>query len=492
MSGTSRPSMSPAACAALTVVDRERPDLGGRRLAALGELPHLARHHGKAAAVLAGPGRLDGGVERQEVGLAGDLLHDGDLLGDGLHRLDGAAHRDAAGLGILGDWRAMASVWPAFSAFCFTLAAISSIEAEASSVEAACSVEPCDSCSAEADSSCEPAETLAAAAEASATTERSRASIVCRARPIRSWSERGLASTVRSPCAIASARPAVAFRLAVIRFMAVTRSPISSREVTVTVWPRSPIATASASATSARLRPREIVTASQVAMPKPTSSAPRQHREQDRLPSLDSALARITASVMRLAWNSARASKARIVVVLVTRILARGEGGGLDGGAGLDDGERLLERGGPGGVFLPDRLDGKPAPGGHAHELVHRPRDLLAHLLWRRLTRCSRAATLRAPVADCIWPQARSMRIWTAAVARTNSSPPGSPVRPLTSSSSSARSGDRGGTPGRVDLRPGPGVRVEPGQVRHPGWRSRAASRTCRTGRRRGAGPPRN
>ena len=38
----------------------------------------------------------------EQVGLAGDLLHDGDLLGDGLHRLDGAADRLAASLGVLG------------------------------------------------------------------------------------------------------------------------------------------------------------------------------------------------------------------------------------------------------------------------------------------------------------------------------------------------------------------------------------------------------
>ncbi|MNL80253.1 hypothetical protein D3C87_2070530 [compost metagenome] len=63
----------------------------------------------------------------------------------------------------LADWAAIFSVWLAFSAFCFTFAAISSIEEEASSVEAACSVEPCESCSALAESSCEPDDTLSAA-----------------------------------------------------------------------------------------------------------------------------------------------------------------------------------------------------------------------------------------------------------------------------------------------------------------------------------------
>ena len=44
------------------------------------------------------------------------------------------------------DWRAIFSVWAALSAFCLMLAAISSIEAEACSAAAACSVAPCDSC----------------------------------------------------------------------------------------------------------------------------------------------------------------------------------------------------------------------------------------------------------------------------------------------------------------------------------------------------------
>ncbi|KZB97905.1 hypothetical protein AU375_05895 [Methylobacterium radiotolerans] len=170
------------------------------------------------------------------------------------------------------DCRAIVSVWLAFSAFCFTLAAISSIDAEASSVEAACSVEPCDSCSADADSSWDPADTLLAAALASATTARSFVSMVCRARPIVSLSESGLASTVRSPRAMALASAAVAFRFSVMRPMAPTRSPSSSFEVTLAVWLRSPMATASARVT-ARPSPREIERASQVAMPRPRRRA---------------------------------------------------------------------------------------------------------------------------------------------------------------------------------------------------------------------------
>ncbi len=74
-------------------------DLLGGRLAALGQLAHLVGHHGEAAPVLAGARRLDGGVERQQVGLVGDLLDDRDLLGDRPHRLERLLDRPAAVLG---------------------------------------------------------------------------------------------------------------------------------------------------------------------------------------------------------------------------------------------------------------------------------------------------------------------------------------------------------------------------------------------------------
>ena len=90
MSGTSFASISPASCAAFTVCDGHRADLRCRRLAALGELAHLRGDHREALAVLAGARRLDRGVQRQQVGLPRDLLHDGDLLGDRLHRRHGA------------------------------------------------------------------------------------------------------------------------------------------------------------------------------------------------------------------------------------------------------------------------------------------------------------------------------------------------------------------------------------------------------------------
>ena len=49
---------------------------------ALGQVAHLGGDHGEAAALLAGPRRLDGGVERQQVGLEGDLVDGRDDVGD--------------------------------------------------------------------------------------------------------------------------------------------------------------------------------------------------------------------------------------------------------------------------------------------------------------------------------------------------------------------------------------------------------------------------
>ena len=54
----------------------DRLDLPGRLLRALGELAHLGGDDGEAAAVLAGPGRLDRGVEREQVGLVGEVVDD--------------------------------------------------------------------------------------------------------------------------------------------------------------------------------------------------------------------------------------------------------------------------------------------------------------------------------------------------------------------------------------------------------------------------------
>ena len=53
-----------------------------RLLGVARQLAHLVGHHRKTAPLLAGPGRLDGGVERQQVGLIGDPLDDGEDAGD--------------------------------------------------------------------------------------------------------------------------------------------------------------------------------------------------------------------------------------------------------------------------------------------------------------------------------------------------------------------------------------------------------------------------
>jgi hypothetical protein len=67
-------------------VDRQLPDFLRRDLAALGQLAHFRRDNREALAVLAGTRRFDGRVERQQVGLVGDVVDDADLLGDLLHR----------------------------------------------------------------------------------------------------------------------------------------------------------------------------------------------------------------------------------------------------------------------------------------------------------------------------------------------------------------------------------------------------------------------
>ena len=89
------------------------------------------------------------------------------------------------------DWRAIFSVWVALSAFCLMLAAICSIDAEASSAAAACSVAPWLTCSEEEDSCWLPAATFCAAWVASPTTPRSRSTIDTSAWPSLSLSDSG-------------------------------------------------------------------------------------------------------------------------------------------------------------------------------------------------------------------------------------------------------------------------------------------------------------
>ena len=52
----------------------------------VGQALHLVGHHGEALAGIAGPGRLDGGVQGQQIGLAGDVVDQFDHLADPLPR----------------------------------------------------------------------------------------------------------------------------------------------------------------------------------------------------------------------------------------------------------------------------------------------------------------------------------------------------------------------------------------------------------------------
>ena len=89
----------------------QRLDLLGGIGRALRQGAHFGGDHREAAPGIAGAGRLDPGIERQQVGLEGDLVDHADdiadLLGGGLdpgHRRDGLMHDDAGALGI-GSWR---------------------------------------------------------------------------------------------------------------------------------------------------------------------------------------------------------------------------------------------------------------------------------------------------------------------------------------------------------------------------------------------------
>ncbi|GLK93423.1 hypothetical protein GCM10008164_11600 [Achromobacter xylosoxidans] len=90
------------------VVDQALDFLGGLR-AALGQRPHLARHHRKSLALLARTRRFHGGVERENIGLESDAVHHADnlanttgALGNALHALHDFLDRLAATLRQLG------------------------------------------------------------------------------------------------------------------------------------------------------------------------------------------------------------------------------------------------------------------------------------------------------------------------------------------------------------------------------------------------------
>ncbi len=98
MSGTSCCSIWPASSAIFSVVPDSSPiSVAATCCARRACAPR--RRRPRSLAVLAGARRLDRRVQRQEVGLAGDLLHDADLVGDGAHRLDRVGDRLTALLG---------------------------------------------------------------------------------------------------------------------------------------------------------------------------------------------------------------------------------------------------------------------------------------------------------------------------------------------------------------------------------------------------------
>ena len=77
------------------------PDLVGRALGTAGQGAHFVGDHGEAAAHLPGARRLDGGIQRQQVGLFGNTANYRQHLVDGRHLLRQLAHRSrrAANLG---------------------------------------------------------------------------------------------------------------------------------------------------------------------------------------------------------------------------------------------------------------------------------------------------------------------------------------------------------------------------------------------------------
>src|SRR5712691_3459604 len=78
----------------------------------------LDRHDGESPALIAGPGRLDGGVEGEQVGLEGDLVDDADDLGDLAGSLADASRPFWA---VRLDSTASSAAWRAWSEFCFTV-----------------------------------------------------------------------------------------------------------------------------------------------------------------------------------------------------------------------------------------------------------------------------------------------------------------------------------------------------------------------------------
>jgi hypothetical protein len=78
-------------------LDDDPLDLERGRLGPLRQRPHLVGHDGETAALFAGPRRLDGGIERQQIGLVGNLADQADDAADvAACRDDRRAHRPIA------------------------------------------------------------------------------------------------------------------------------------------------------------------------------------------------------------------------------------------------------------------------------------------------------------------------------------------------------------------------------------------------------------
>src|SRR5207302_180712 len=86
-------------------VGEDRAHLGGGALGLLGQGADLVGDDGEAFALLAGPAGLDGGVERQQVGLVGQVVDRGDDLADLLALLGEGQDVVGDGLDALADGR---------------------------------------------------------------------------------------------------------------------------------------------------------------------------------------------------------------------------------------------------------------------------------------------------------------------------------------------------------------------------------------------------
>ena len=76
-------------------------DLAGRLRGLFRQRLYLGRHDGETAAGVAGAGRLDGGVERQQIGLLGDGIDEFDHRADAGCRLRQFADPVIGGAGLI-------------------------------------------------------------------------------------------------------------------------------------------------------------------------------------------------------------------------------------------------------------------------------------------------------------------------------------------------------------------------------------------------------